>query len=53
MIEYICDGCGKKSTIEEDMPLYTMFVCDSYSGEQVNLCLECEKKVKNIWEHKG
>ena len=52
MKEYICDGCKKRSFDEEEIPEYRMFVCDSYDGTDVMLCVNCEKAVKEIIEGK-
>jgi len=46
---YNCDICGKESVNEEDIPKYKMFVCDSYDGEDVMMCVDCENKIKNQW----
>ena len=48
MKNYICDGCKKESLDEQDIPEYRMFVCDSFDGINVMLCVDCENKVKTI-----
>jgi len=48
MKRYICDGCKKESDLEEDIPEYKMFVCDSYDGEDVMLCVNCERTIKKM-----
>lgn len=52
MKEYICDSCKMKSFNSEDIPEYKMFVCDSYDGKDVMLCINCESKIKHIIEGK-
>lgn len=49
MKRIICDCCKKESNNEDDIPEYRMFVCDNYDGTYVNLCIECENKIKKMW----
>lgn len=53
MIKYVCDVCGKQSDEEDDIPKYTMFVCDNYDGDDVMLCRDCEQKVKAALKWRG
>ena len=49
-LKYVCNGCGLESEDFEIIPEYIMFVCDSYDGDKVNLCLNCERNIKDILE---